>query len=229
MSKKRPTSSDLRSDVKKINTDITQLRDTDDVSRGLEATSALTDHETVTQLNTTGHNMIEITTMNGIESKKETTAVIDTAITSPSQAAAVRPIVSPQNSESSSPPASPPSCVRPIGLPSPTNRDKFMAGLYVQSIGCCLDACTAAPNARLHFKGTIVVLYPMMMNPDRRYVFFKDEHGTLGITIWKDNNNLKKIDISSIGKLCEISKVSLSSHQGKKVLNLSKESEVCNM
>jgi hypothetical protein len=67
-----------------------------------------------------------------------------------------RPIVSPQNTESSSSPASPPSCVRPIGLASPTNRDKFIAGLYVQSIGCCLDACTAAPNTRLHFKGTSV-------------------------------------------------------------------------
>jgi hypothetical protein len=104
-----------------------------------------------------------------------------------------------------------------------------MAGLYVQTIGCSLDACTAAPNARLHFKGTIVVLYPMMTNPDRRYVVFMDEQGTLGITIWKDNNNLKKIDITSIGKLCEVSRVTLSNHQGKKVLNLSKESEVSNM
>jgi hypothetical protein len=104
-----------------------------------------------------------------------------------------------------------------------------MAGLYVQTIGCSLDACNAAPNTRLHFKGTIVVLYPMMMNPERRYVVFMDDHGTLGITIWKDNNNLKKIDITSIGKLCEVSKVTLSNHQGKKVLNLSKESEVSNM
>ncbi len=69
----------------------------------------------------------------------------------------------------------------------------------------------------------------MMMNPERRYVVFMDEQGTLGITIWKDNNNLKKIDTTSIGKLCEVSKVTLSNHQGKKVLNLSKESEVSNM
>jgi hypothetical protein len=62
-----------------------------------------------------------------------------------------------------------------------------------------------------------------------RFYVFMDDHGTLGITIWKDNNNLKKIDITSIGKLCEVSKVTLSNHQGKEVLNLSKESEVSNM
>jgi hypothetical protein len=135
----------------------------------------------------------------------------------------------PDTISSSSSPPSPPSCIRPAcrdERPSPTNRDKFLAGLHVQSLGCSLDACTAGPTVRLTFTGTIVVLYPINFNPDRRYVVFMDENGFTGITIW--SSNLKKIAANSIGKLCEISKVNISSHQGKKTINLSKESEVSN-
>jgi hypothetical protein len=148
-------------------------------------------------------------------------AVVQTTITTPDRA-------TDKSSLSSSPP-SPTSCIRSACRhehPSPTNRDKFMAGLHVQTIGCCLDTCTAGPNVRLTFTGTIVVLYPINLNPDRRYVVFMDESGFTGITIW--NSNLKKISSNSIGKLCEITKVNLSTHQGKRTLNLSKESDVTN-
>ena len=131
-----------------------------------------------------------------------------------------------KSSVSSSPP-SPASCTRPpprTEQSSPTNRDKFLAGLYVQTVGCCLDSCTAGPNVRLTFKGTVVVLYPVNHNPDRRYVIFMDEDGNTGITIW--NANLRKISTDSIGKMCEITKVNLCGHQGKTLINLSKDSEV---
>ena len=140
-----------------------------------------------------------------------------------------RPSPTNRDQSSSSSPPSPPSCIRPAcrdERPSPTNRDKFLAGLHVQSLGCSLDACTAGPTVRLTFTGTIVVLYPINFNPDRRYVVFMDENGFTGITIW--SSNLKKFAADSIGKLCEISKVNISSHQGKKTINLSKESEVSN-
>lgn len=124
------------------------------------------------------------------------------------------------------PAASPPSpavCERPTP-PSPTNREKFMAGLYVQTVGCCLDSCSAGPNVRLTFKGTVAVLYPINFNPERRYVVFMDEFGNIGLTIW--NKNIAKITTESIGKHCEITKVTLTTHQGKKVISLSKDSEV---
>ena len=107
---------------------------------------------------------------------------------------------------------------------SPSNKEKFQATLYVQSVGCCLDGCSAGPAVRLTFKGTIVVLYPLSFNPERRYVVFMDEHGSTGITIW--NSNLKKIASNCIGKECEITKVNVTTHQGKRVINLCKESEV---
>jgi len=123
-------------------------------------------------------------------------------------------------------PASPAATVREQFLASPavSVRDKFMANLYVQTVGCCLDSCSAGPSVRLTFKGTIAVLYPINFNPERRYVVFMDESGNLGLTIW--NKNIAKITTDSIGKNCEITKVTLTTHQGKKVLSLSKESDV---
>jgi hypothetical protein len=123
-------------------------------------------------------------------------------------------------------PASPVASVRDkfLGSPAVSVRDKFMANLYVQTVGCCLDSCSAGPSVRLTFKGTIAVLYPINFNPERRYVVFMDEFGNLGLTIW--NKNIAKITTDSIGKNCEITKVTLTTHQGKKVLSLSKESDV---
>ncbi len=92
-----------------------------------------------------------------------------------------------------------------------------MTCVYIHIVGFCLDACTACPTLRLNFIGTIVVLYPINYNPDRRYVVFMDENGFTGITIWSPN--LKKVAADSIGKLCKISKVNLTSHQGKKLIN----------
>jgi hypothetical protein len=166
------------------------------------------------------------------ETASETVSTISAASTeTETKPNVTSPVHTPDASTPSSSPPSPASCIRPVcrfELPSvktsPTNRDKFMAGLYVQTVGCCLDACTAGPNVRLTFKGTVVVLYPLNINPDRRYVVFMDEDGFTGLTIWSPN--LKKIATSSIGKLCEITRVSLSTHQGKRLLNLSKESEV---
>lgn len=112
----------------------------------------------------------------------------------------------------------------PTPVSSPTNKEKFQATLYVKNQGCDVEACTAGPNVRLTFIGTIVVLYPISMNPERRYVVFMDENGFTGITIW--NANVKKITHNSIGNLCTISKVSVNSYHGKRSLNMSKESEV---
>ena len=139
------------------------------------------------------------------------------------QSPKLQPTPSPQSY-----PASPAASVRDQFLASPavSVRDKFMANLYVQTVGCCLDSCSAGPSVRLSFKGTIAVLYPINFNPERRYVVFMDESGNLGLTIW--NKNIAKITTDSIGKNCEITKVTLTTHQGKKVLSLSKESDVRN-
>jgi len=80
------------------------------------------------------------------------------------------------------------------------------------------------PSVRLSFRGTVVVLYPPQFNPDRRYVIFMDESGWTGITIW--NPHVSEFHSGMIGRMVQISKMSLSSHKGQKSLSMSKESQI---
>ena len=107
---------------------------------------------------------------------------------------------------------------------SPSNRDKFNLKLHIQFVGCNLDSVSASPTVRLSFRGTLVILYPPATNPDRRYVIFMDESGSLGVTIWKED--LKQFHSGKIGCLVEISRMSLTTHKGQKSLALTKESKI---
>lgn len=107
---------------------------------------------------------------------------------------------------------------------SPSNRDKFMMKQIVQSIGCNLESINVSPAVRLSFRGTVAVLYPPQMNPDRRYVIFLDESGWSGITIWSPH--VKEFNAGKVGRLVEITKMALSVHKGQKSLSMTKESSV---
>jgi hypothetical protein len=107
---------------------------------------------------------------------------------------------------------------------SPSNRDKFMSKMHVQSVGCHLDSVNVSPTVRLSFRGTVVVLYPPAVNPDRRHIIFMDENGFAGITVW--NENVKLFHSGRIGCMVEISKMSLTMHKGQKSLSLTKESQI---
>ncbi len=107
---------------------------------------------------------------------------------------------------------------------SPTNRDRFMSKQIVQSVGCNLESINVSPAVRLSFRGTVAVLYPPQMNPDRRYVIFMDESGWSGFTIWSPH--VKEFHSGKVGQLVEISKMGLSVHKGQKSLSMTKESSV---
>jgi hypothetical protein len=107
---------------------------------------------------------------------------------------------------------------------SPSNREKFMSKMHVQSVGCSLDSVNVSPTVRLTFRGTVVVLYPPAVSPDRRYVIFMDETGSTGITVW--NDNVKLFHSGKIGCMVEISKMALTMHKGQKSLSLTKESQI---
>jgi hypothetical protein len=107
---------------------------------------------------------------------------------------------------------------------SPSNREKFLSKMHVQSVGCCLDIVNVSPTVRLTFRGTVVVLYPPAVNPDRRYVIFMDETGSTGITVW--NDNVKLFSSGKVGCMVEISKMALTMHKGQKSLALTKESKI---
>ena len=121
--------------------------------------------------------------------------------------------------------ASPCPAVRASAPPvSPGNRDKFMAGLHVQMVGCNVDNIVAGPSVRLTFRGTVVVVYPPSTSPERRYVMFMDSNGCAGITVW--NANVAKFNYDAIGKLVQITKMIVTVHQAKRSLTMSKESSV---
>jgi hypothetical protein len=107
---------------------------------------------------------------------------------------------------------------------SPSNRDKFMSKLLVQCVGCNLDGVNVSPSVRLSFRGTVAVLYPPAVNPDRRYIIMMDENGSTGITVWKDD--LHHFHSGRIGCVVQISHMSLSSHKSQKSLSLTKESKI---
>jgi hypothetical protein len=101
-------------------------------------------------------------------------------------------------------------------------RERFLAAIQVSSVGCNLDGVTATASARLSFQGTVVVVYPLAVMPDRRYVLFMDEHGSTGITIY--NANAKSIDQDCVGRVVQISRMMLSSSNGRKSLSMLKDS-----
>ena len=107
---------------------------------------------------------------------------------------------------------------------SPCNREKFLAGLHVQQVGCNLDGITAGPAVKFTFRGTVVVVYPPSANPDRRYVMFMDAHGSVGITVW--HTNVPRFNSSAIGRSVIMTKMMITVHAGKRNLTMSKDSMV---
>jgi len=107
---------------------------------------------------------------------------------------------------------------------SPCNREKFLAGLHVQQVGCNLDGVNAGPAVKFTFRGTVVVVYPPSANPDRRYVMFMDAHGSVGITVW--HTNVPRFNSSAIGRSVIMTKMMITVHAGKRNLTMSKDSMV---
>jgi hypothetical protein len=146
--------------------------------------------------------------------------------TPPSPATCIRPTETHPVGAIVSPPRNPvlPSGGSAVVSPGGGVREKFLASIQVSSVGCNLDGVTANASARLSFQGTIVVVYPLAVMPDRRYVLFMDEHGTTGITVY--NANAHKIDQNSVGRVLQISRMMLTSSNGRKSLSMLKDSAV---
>jgi len=109
--------------------------------------------------------------------------------------------------------------------PSPSgNRQKFLNGLLPTRICCNLDLCRAPSGSKFNISGICVSVFPAQSNPDRRYIQLADETGTVGITVW--NGNVAKFDSSTAGQLVTCSKVAMSSHNGKKMLTMTRESSI---
>jgi hypothetical protein len=116
--------------------------------------------------------------------------------------------------------------VVPVGNPpSPKgNRQSFLNGLLPTRICCNLALCRAPSGSKFNVTGICVAVFPAQSNPDRRYIQMADETGTVGITVW--NGNVAKFDASTSGKLVTCVKVAMSSHNGKKMLTMTRDSSI---
>lgn len=137
------------------------------------------------------------------------------AIESPPASAAVVAVVT---STSASPQASvPPS----PGSPG-NNRAAFLSKLVPSRALCNLDLCRSPPGSKVALSAVVIAVFDASTNPDRRYIQVADATGSLGVTVW--NANVSKLSRASVGKVIKVGKAVIGSHQGKKVLTLTRES-----
>jgi hypothetical protein len=137
------------------------------------------------------------------------------AIESPPVSAAV---VAVATSTSSSPTTSvPPS----PGSPG-NNRAAFLSKLVPSRALCNLDLCRSPPGSKVALSAVVIAVFDASTNPDRRYIQVADATGSLGVTVW--NANVSKLSRQSVGQVMKVGKAVIGSHQGKKVLTLSRES-----
>jgi hypothetical protein len=110
--------------------------------------------------------------------------------------------------------------------PSPgspgSNRAAFLTKLVPSRAMCNLDLCRSPPGSKVALSAVVIAVFDASTNPDRRYIQVADATGSLGVTVW--NGNVSKVSRQSVGQVIKIGKAVIGSHQGKKVLTLTRES-----
>lgn len=111
----------------------------------------------------------------------------------------------------------------PLSPGSPgTNRAAFLSKLVPSRVMCNLDLSRSPPGSKVAVSAVVIAVFDAHSNPDRRYVQVADATGSLGLTVW--NGNVAKLSRASIGQVIKVGKAVIGSHQGKKVLTLTRES-----
>ena len=103
-----------------------------------------------------------------------------------------------------------------------SNRAAFMAQHSPARLTCNLDFSRCPIGTKVTLTAIVIAAFPAATNPERRYIQLADCTGSVGITVW--NGNVAKFNRESIGRVVVCGKVVLGSHQGKKVLTMTRES-----
>jgi hypothetical protein len=122
----------------------------------------------------------------------------------------------------SSPLVSPLPSVPPSPSSPGSNRAAFMSRHVPSRVMCNMDLCRSPPGSKVALSAIVIAVFDASTNPDRRYVQVADASGSVGITVW--NTNVGKLTRASIGRVIKLGKVVIGSHQGKKVLTMTRES-----
>ena len=111
-------------------------------------------------------------------------------------------------------------------VPAPAiggNRARFLSGMQPSKVSCDLSMTPVSPGLRFSFEAIVVVVYPASTTPpERRYIEVMDQHGTTGITVW--NQNAHVLGRDAVGCVVKFTRLSLTMHNGKKNLTMSKDS-----
>lgn len=102
------------------------------------------------------------------------------------------------------------------------NRAAFMQKFSPTRTVCNQDLCRVPPGTKVSICAVVIAVFPATTNPDRRYVQLADATGSVGITVW--NENVSRFSRNSIGQVVVGNKIVSGSHQGKKVLTMTRES-----
>lgn len=102
------------------------------------------------------------------------------------------------------------------------NRALFMSKHTQSRIMCNMDLCRSAPGSKVALSAVVIAVFDANSNPDRRYIQLADATGSVGITVW--NANVGRFSRQSVGKVVKCGKLVVGSHQGKKVLTMTRES-----
>ncbi len=113
--------------------------------------------------------------------------------------------------------------VDPVPAITGGNRSRFMSGMQPSKVTCDLTTAPVAPGLRFSFEAILIVAYPASASPpERRYVELMDPHGSTGITVW--NQHARALGPSSVGCVVKFTRITLTMHNGKKNLTMSKDS-----
>lgn len=122
-------------------------------------------------------------------------------------------------------PKSQPSDSKPVpAVPNSPGRHRaeFLLKHSPSRTTCNLDFCRHTPGTKVTVSAVVIAVFPPQTGPDRRYIQLADATGTVGVTVW--NENVAKFNREIIGQVVTCGKVVLGSHQGKKVLTMTRES-----
>lgn len=106
-----------------------------------------------------------------------------------------------------------------------SNRDKYLALTSPVKVSCSLSTVGLSnPTARFDFQALVLVAYPPCEKPVRRHVALVDSSGATGITVW--SNHVSMFDVSSVGQVVKFTNLSITTHNGRRSLAMSRDSSI---
>ena len=114
--------------------------------------------------------------------------------------------------------------VVPVPSSPASNRERFRKGFLPSRTCCNLDLIKSSPGTKFNLSAICIAVFPPTTGPDRRYIQLADVTGSVGISVW--NHNVQVFNRDAVGRLVNLTKVVIASHNGKKQLTMARDSSI---